>query len=386
MSNQLSQEELDAFRASVNRLAKEKLAPQAEQIDENGEFPWQVLELFRDNDLLGLQFPEEYGGSAAPILATVIAVEEVARYCGNSASVLNVNALAAVPILLGGSPEQKEKFLPPLARGDLLGAFALTEPNTGSDAASIATKAELDGDDYVINGRKCFISNGDLATVYSLFVKTDPQAPGVKGISALLVTRDPNNPAGFSIGRKERKIGGGPIHAAELVFEDFRVPRSALLGEPGSGFYLAMQSLDKGRLNIAATANGKAQGALDLAVDYARQRVVFGQPVAKFQGIQWMLAEMATKLEAARRLTYHAARLFDQGSPEASQAGAMAKLCATDMAMEVVNKALQIHGGYGYMKDYAIQRYWREARLGPIIEGTNEIQKSIIARNLIGRL
>ena len=386
MSNQLSQEELDAFRASVSRLAKEKLAPQAEQIDEKDEFPWQVLELFRDNDLLGLQFPEEYGGSAAPIVATVIAVEEVARYCGNSASVLNVNSLAAVPILLGGSPEQKEKFLPPLARGDLLGAFALTEPNTGSDAASIATKAELDGDEYVINGRKCFISNGDLATVYSLFVKTDPQAPGVKGISALLVTRDPDNPAGFSIGRKERKIGGGPIHAAELVFEDFRVPRSALLGEPGSGFYLAMQSLDKGRLNIAATAIGKAQGALDLAVDYARQRVVFGQPVAKFQGIQWMLAEMATKLEAARRLTYHAARLFDQGSPDASQAGAMAKLCATDMAMEVVSKALQIHGGYGYMKDYAIQRYWREARLGPIIEGTNEIQKSIIARNLIGRL
>lgn len=386
MPNQLSQEELAAFRASVNRLAKEKLAPVAEEIDEKGEFPWQVLELFRDNDLLGLQFPEEYGGSAAPILATVIAVEEVARYCGNSASVLNVNSLAAVPILLGGSPEQKEKFLPPLARGDLLGAFALTEPNTGSDAAGITTKAEADGDHYVVNGRKCFISNGDLASVYSLFVKTDLQAPGVKGISALLVTRDQDSAPGFSVGRLEKKIGGGPIHAAELIFEDFRVPRSAVLGEPGRGFYLAMQSLDKGRLNIAATAIGKAQGALDLAVDYARQRVVFGKPVAKFQGIQWMLAEMATKLEAARRLTYHAAELLDQGSPEASQAGAMAKLLATDTAMEVVSKALQIHGGYGYMKDYAIQRYWREARLGPIIEGTNEIQKNIIARNLIGRI
>ncbi|MBU4276118.1 MAG: acyl-CoA dehydrogenase family protein [Proteobacteria bacterium] len=386
MPNQLSQEELAAFRASVNRLAKEKLAPMAEEIDEKGEFPWQVLELFRDNDLLGLQFPEQYGGSAAPILATVIAVEEVARYCGNSASVLNVNSLAAVPILLGGSPEQKEKFLPPLARGDLLGAFALTEPNTGSDAAGITTKAEADGDHYVVNGRKCFISNGDLASVFSLFVKTDLQAPGVKGISALLVTRDKDDSPGFSIGRLEKKIGGGPIHAAELIFEDFRVPRSAVLGEPGRGFYLAMQSLDKGRLNIAATAIGKAQGALDLAVDYARRRVVFGKPVAKFQGIQWMLAEMATKLEAARRLTYHAAELLDQGSPEASQAGAMAKLLATDTAMEVVNKALQIHGGYGYMKDYAIQRYWREARLGPIIEGTNEIQKNIIARNLIGRI
>ncbi|MFH2128153.1 MAG: acyl-CoA dehydrogenase family protein, partial [Pseudomonadota bacterium] len=274
----------------------------------------------------------------------------------------------------------------PLARGDLLGAFALTEPNTGSDAAGITTKAEADGDHYVVNGRKCFISNGDLASVFSLFVKTDLQAPGVKGISALLVTRDQESAPGFSVGRLEKKIGGGPIHAAELIFEDFRVPRSAVLGEPGRGFYLAMQSLDKGRLNIAATAIGKAQGALDLAVDYARHRVVFGKPVAKFQGIQWMLAEMATKLEAARRLTYHAAELLDQGSPEASQAGAMAKLLATDTAMEVVNKALQIHGGYGYMKNYAIQRYWREARLGPIIEGTNEIQKNIIARNLIGRI
>lgn len=386
MPNQLSPEELTAFRETVHRLAKEKLAPLAEQIDEEEKFPWQVLELFRENDLLGLQFPEEYGGSAAPILATVIAIEEVARYCGNSASVLNVNSLAAVPILLAGSPEQKAKFLPPLASGDLLGAFALTEPNTGSDAAGITTKAELDGEQYVINGRKCFISNGDLATVYSLFVKTDPNAPGVKGISALLVTRDPENPGGFSIGRLEKKVGGGPIHAAELIFEDYHVPKSALLGQPGSGFYLAMKSLDKGRLNIAATAVGKAQGALDLALGYARQRVVFRQPVAKFQGIQWMLADMATQVEAARRLTYHAAQLLDQGSAEASQAGAMAKLFATDMAMEVTSKALQIHGGYGYMKDYAIQRFWREARLGPIIEGTNEIQKSIIARNLIGRI
>ncbi|MEW5913470.1 MAG: acyl-CoA dehydrogenase family protein [Thermodesulfobacteriota bacterium] len=386
MPNQLSQQELASFRETVHRLAKEKLAPLAERIDEEGEFPWQVLELFRDNDLLGLQFPEEYGGSAAPILATVIAVEEVARFCGNSASVLNVNSLAATPILLAGSQEQKERFLPPLARGDLLGSFALTEPNAGSDAASITTKAEPDGDQFIINGRKCFISNGDLATVYSLFVKTDLKAPGVRGVSALLVTRDPQNPRGFSVGRLEKKIGGGPVHAAELIFEDFRVPRTALLGRPGDGFYLAMKSLDKGRLTMAATAVGKAQGALDLALAYARQRVVFKQPVAKFQGVQWMLAEMATKIEAARRLTYHAAQLLDQSDPEASQAGAMAKLMATEMAVEVTSKALQIHGGYGYMQDYAIQRFWREARLGPIVEGTNEIQKNIIARHLIGRL
>ncbi len=386
MPNQLDPEELAMFRDTVHRLAKKELAPLAERIDEDGEFPWQVLDIFRRNDLLGLQFPEEYGGSGAPIMATVIAVEEVARYCGNSASVLNVNSLAATPIMLAGSRDQKKLFLPRLARGDLLGAFALTEPNAGSDASSISTRAVLDGDQYVINGRKCFISNGDLATVYSLFVKTDPRAPGVKGISALLVTRDPENHAGFSIGRVERKIGGGPIHAAELVFEDYRVPVSALLGQPGEGFYLAMKALDKGRVTMAATAVGKAQGALDLAVDYARQRVVFSQPVAKFQGIQWMLAEMATSIEAARRLTYHAAQLLDQGAAEASQAGAMAKLFATEMAVDVTSKSLQIHGGYGYMKDYAIQRFWREARLGTIIEGTNEIQKNIIARNLIGRI
>ena len=238
----------------------------------------------------------------------------------------------------------------------------------------------------MINGRKCFISNGDLATVYSLFVKTDTDAPGVKGISALAVTRDPDNPEGFTVGRVEDKIGGDAVHAAELVFEDFRVPKSCLLGREGQGFYLAMKTLNKGRLTMAATAVGKAQGALDLAVDYARQRVVFKQPVARFQGIQWMLADMATQIEAARRLTYHAADLLQKDDPGAAHAGAMAKLFATDMAVEVTSKALQIHGGYGYMKEYAIQRYWREARLGMIVEGTNEIQKSIIARDLIGKI
>lgn len=386
MPEVLSREELTIFRDNVARLARERLAPMAQEIDESQEFPWQVLELFQENELLGLAFPQEFGGADASLVAIVTAIEEVARFCGNSASVLNVNSLAATPIILAGTKNQKEAFLPQLAAGKLLASFALTEPNTGSDAASITTNAVADGDHYIINGRKCFISNGDLATVYSLFLKTDPDAPGVKGISALLVTRDPDNPAGFSVGRVEDKIGGGPIHAAELVFEDFRVPRSCLLGEEGKGFYLAMKTLDKGRLTMAATAVGKAQGALDLAVEYARQRVVFKRPVAKFQGIQWMLAEMATNLEAARQLTYHAAQLLDRGDPGASHAGAMAKLFATDMALEVTTKAMQIHGGYGYMKDYAIQRYWREARLGPIVEGTNEIQKNIIARTLIGKI
>lgn len=382
----MNKEELNIFRNSIRRLAKERLAPLAEEIDEAGVFPWHVLDIFKQNDLLGLLIPVEYGGAGAQILAATVAVEEVARVCGNSASVLNVNSLAATPIILAGSEEQKRTYLPALARGETLGAFALTEPDSGSDTASISTTALVDGQDFVINGQKCFISNGDIATIYSLFVKTDPLAPGIKGISAILVRRDPSMNSGFTVDRIERKIGGSPIHATALSFENFRTPCSSLLGELNQGFYLAMKTLDKGRVTIAGTAVGKAQGALDLAVAYTRERVVFNQPLAKFQGIEWMLADMATNIEAARRLTYHAAELMDDNSPEASQASAMAKMFATDMAMDVTTQALQIHGGYGYMKDHPIQRFWREAKLGQIIEGTNQIQKIIIARNLIGKL
>ncbi len=374
----LSEDEQDLIDA-IRELAQQRVAPRAAEIDHTGQFPWDMKELLAQQDILAMPFPVEYGGIGATELAIVMAIEELSRYCATTGLLLAVQKLGAMPIILAGNDEQKQKYFPPLARGEWLAAFGLTEAGSGSDAAAMRTFAVRKGDKYILNGAKRFITNGGLAQVNSVFAITTPGI-GTRGISAFIVEKDF---PGFSVGRIEEKMGIKGSQTAELIFTDCEVPAENLLGHEGDGFKIAMMTLDRTRPGIGAQAVGIAQGALDLAVSYAKQRVQFNRPIADNQGIQFMLADMATKVEASRLLVYNVAELIDRGEQNFSHYSAMAKMFASDRAMEVTSDAIQILGGYGYMKEYPAERMMRDAKITQIYEGTNQIQRLVIARALL---
>jgi alkylation response protein AidB-like acyl-CoA dehydrogenase len=365
---------------TIHEIALERVAPRAAEIDHTGEYPWDMKELLAQQDILAMAFPEVYGGLGATELAVVMAIEELSRHCATTGLILAAQQLGAMPIMLAGTEEQKRKYLPPLASGAWLSAYGLTESGSGSDSAAMQTFAVRKGDRYILNGSKRFITNGGLAQVNSIFAITDRSA-GTRGISGFIVEKDF---PGFSVGRIEDKMGIKGSQTAELIFTDCEVPAENLLGREGEGFKLAMMTLDRTRIGIGAQALGIAQGALDLAVDYSKQRVQFKKPIAANQGIQFMLADMATKVEASRLLVYNAAEMLDHNDPDFGRYSSMAKLFASDAAMAVTNDAIQVLGGYGYMKEYPAERMLRDAKITQIYEGTNQIQRLVIARSLLG--
>ncbi|GAC1655472.1 MAG: acyl-CoA dehydrogenase family protein [Ktedonobacteraceae bacterium] len=372
-------EDEKALIEAIRELAQERVAPRAAEIDRTGEFPWDMKELLAQQDILAMLFPVEYGGIGASELSIVMAIEELSRCCATTGLLLAVQQLGSTPILLAGTDEQKRKYFPKLASGEWLAAYGLTESDSGSDAAAMRTTAVRKGDKYILNGSKRFITNGGLAQVNSVMALTEP-GKGTHGISAFIVERDF---PGFSVGRIEDKMGIKGSQTAELIFTDCEVPTENLLGREGDGFKIAMGTLDRTRPGIGAQAVGIAQGALDLAVEYAKQRVQFNKPIAENQGIQFMLADMATKVEASRLLVYNVAEMIDRGEKNFSQYSSMAKMFASDSAMEVTNDAIQVLGGYGYMKEYPAERMMRDAKITQIYEGTNQIQRLVIARALL---
>jgi alkylation response protein AidB-like acyl-CoA dehydrogenase len=372
-------EDEQALIEAIREIALERVAPRAAEIDHTGEFPWDMKELLAQQDILAMPFPTEYGGIGVSELAIVMAIEELSRHCATTALLLIVQQLGSTPILLAGNEEQKRQYVPPLASGEWMAAYGLTEAGSGSDAAAMRTLAVRKGDKYILNGSKRFITNGGLAQVNSIFALTDPQQ-GTRGISAFIVEK---GFPGFSVGRIEDKMGIKGSQTAELIFTDCEVPAGNLLGREGDGFKIAMMTLDRTRPGIGAQALGIAQGALDLAVSYSKQRVQFGRPIADNQGIQFMLADMATKIEAARLLVYNVAEMIDRREEDFSKYSSMAKMFASDAAMEVTNDAIQILGGYGYMKEYPAERMMRDAKITQIYEGTNQIQRLVIARDLL---
>jgi alkylation response protein AidB-like acyl-CoA dehydrogenase len=368
-----------ALITAIRDLARERVAPRAAEIDATGEFPWDMKELLAQQDIFALPFPVEYGGLGASELAVLMAIEELCRCCATTGLLLAVQQLGSLPILLAGTDAQKQKYIPPLASGEWLAAFGLTEAGSGSDAAAMQTIAVRKGDTYILNGSKRFITNGGLAQVNSIFAMTDA-SQGTRGISAFIVEKDF---PGFAVGRIEAKMGIKGSQTAELFFNDCEVPAENLLGREGEGFKIAMMTLDRTRPGIAAQAVGIAQGALDLAVSYSKQRIQFNKPIAENQGIQFMLADMATKVEAARLLVYNVAEMIDRGEKHFGQYSAMAKMFASDAAMDVTNDAIQVLGGYGYMREYPAERMMRDAKITQIYEGTNQIQRLVIARALL---
>jgi alkylation response protein AidB-like acyl-CoA dehydrogenase len=380
MNFQLTEEQRQ-IREMVHDLCLERVEPRAAAIDESGEFPWDIKDLFARHDILGIPFPPEYGGVSGSALSTVLAVEEISKFCVTSSLILAVQSLGSLPITLAGSEEQKRKFLPPLARGEQLAAYALTEPGSGSDAGGMRTRATRRGDQYVINGSKTFITGGSVADVVVVFARTDQDGEAsTRDISAFVVERQS---PGFRVGKLEKKLGIRGSPTAQLFFEDMAVPVANRLGREGEGFRIAMRVLDHSRPGIAAQALGIAEGALDLARRYARERKQFGQPIGAFQGIQFMLADMATLVEAARMLTYAAGDALDRRQPDISITSSMAKLLASDTAMRVTTDTVQILGGYGYLRDFPAERMMRDAKITQIYEGTNEIQRLVIARALL---
>jgi alkylation response protein AidB-like acyl-CoA dehydrogenase len=375
----LSEDE-QALIEAIREIARERVAPRAAEIDHSGEYPWDMKELLAQQDILAMPFPEAYGGLGSSELAVVMAIEELSRHCATTGLILAVQQLGAMPILLAGNEEQKRTYLPALASGEWLAAYGLTESGSGSDAAAMQTFAERQGEKYILNGSKRFITNGGLAQVNSIFAITDRSA-GTRGISGFIVQKDF---PGFSVGRIEEKMGIKGSQTAELMFHDCEVPAENLIGRPGDGFKIAMMTLDRTRIGIGAQALGIAQGALDLAIAYSRQRVQFNRPIAANQGIQFMLADMATRVEASRLLVYNAAEMLDQGDPTFARASSMAKMFASDSAMAVTSDAIQVLGGYGYMKEYPAERMLRDAKITQIYEGTNQIQRLVIARSLLG--
>jgi alkylation response protein AidB-like acyl-CoA dehydrogenase len=372
-------EDEKALIEAIRELAQERVAPRAAEIDRSGEFPWDMKELLAQQDILAMPFPVEYGGIGASELSIVMAIEELSRCCATTGLLLAVQQLGSTPIALAGTDEQKRKYFPKLASGEWLAAYGLTESASGSDAAAMRTMAVRKGDKYILNGSKRFITNGGLAQVNSVMAITDPEK-GTRGISAFIVERDS---PGFSVGRVEDKMGIRGSQTAELMFTDCEVPVENLLGREGDGFKIAMGTLDRTRPGIGAQAVGIAQGALDLAVEYAKQRIQFNKPIAENQGIQFMLADMATKVEASRLLVYNVAEMIDRGEKNFSKYSSMAKLFASDAAMEVTNDAIQVLGGYGYITEYPAERMMRDAKITQIYEGTNQIQRLVIARALL---
>ncbi|GMB09459.1 butyryl-CoA dehydrogenase [Thermolongibacillus altinsuensis] len=371
-------EEHEMIRKMVRDFAKNEVAPTAAERDEEERFDREIFNKMAELGLTGIPWPEEYGGIGSDYLAYVIAVEELSKVCASTGVTLSAHiSLASWPIYKFGTEEQKQKYLRALATGEKLGAYGLSEPGAGSDVSSMKTRAVLDGDHYVLNGSKVWITNGGEAEIYIVFAVTDPEKRH-KGISAFIVEK---GTPGFSIGKKEKKLGIRSSPTTELIFEDCRIPKENLLGQEGEGFKIAMMTLDGGRNGIAAQAVGIAQGALDAAIEYAKGRVQFGKPIAEQQGIAFKLADMATNIEAARLLTYQAAWLESNGLPYGKES-AMAKLFAGDTAMKVTVEAVQIFGGYGYTKDYPVERFMRDAKITQIYEGTQEIQRLVISRML----
>ncbi|HLI95088.1 MAG TPA: acyl-CoA dehydrogenase family protein [Candidatus Baltobacteraceae bacterium] len=366
----------------VRDLVAEKVAPRAAEIDEHGEYPQDIRKIFAENDLLGIPIPAEYGGVGGTFLTYVKVVEEIAKACASSSLIVAVQELGMLPILIGGSDEQKKAYLPKLASGEWIAAYALTEAGSGSDAAgSMRTRAEKRGDTYVLNGQKIWITNGSVADVVCVFAVTDPEK-GAAGISAFIVEKGFK---GFSVGKLEKKMGIRGSPTVELVFEGCEVPARNLLGNEGEGFKIAMKVLDKSRPGIAAQALGIAAGALDYATNYARERIAFGKPIGQQQGVGFMLADMKTEVEAARLLLYEAARKCDEGASDVTLWAAMCKLKCGDVAMSVTTDAVQILGGYGYSVDYPVERMMRDAKITQIYEGTQQIQRLVISRNLVGK-
>jgi butyryl-CoA dehydrogenase len=374
-------EEQRMFRRMVREFAEREIAPRAEEIDETDRFPDDLFRRMGQLGILGLPFPEEYGGSGGDYISMVLSLEEIARVSGSMAIMLDAHtSLCCEPIYLFGTEAQKRKYLVPLARGEKIGAFGLTEPQAGSDAGATRTRAVRDGDEWVINGQKIFITNGSIADVAVITAKTDPER-GTRGISSFIVEK---GTPGFQPGRDEKKMGLKGSVTSELFFEDCRIPAENLLGQENGGFKQFLITLDAGRVAIAAMAVGLAQGAFERAAAYAQERVQFGRPIVKFQAVQWMIADMATEIEAARLLVHRAAWLRERGERFTKEA-AMAKLFATEMSERTCYKAIQIHGGYGYVQEYEVERMYRDQRLCAIGEGTNEIQRLVIARRVLGR-
>jgi butyryl-CoA dehydrogenase len=378
MNYGLTEEQL-ALRDIARRVAREKVSKVAAKYDKEGTFPWDMVKVFADTGFYGSYIPEEYGGCGGGVLELALITEELSRACGGIALALAATALGAFPIMISGNEEQKKRYLPKLATGSVLAGFGLTEAQAGSDPSNMSTRAVKKGDRYILNGTKCFITNGGQAKIYTIIAVTDP-TKGTRGTGAFIVEE---GFPGLSYGKKEDKMGIRASATCELVFQDCEVPEENLLGKEGQGFIIAMRTLDRSRPGVASQALGIAQGALDLALEYGRNRVQFGQPVASHQGVMFMLADMATEIEAARALLYTAARAVDAGESDIGRISAMSKLYASDVAMRVTTNAVQIFGGYGYMRDYPIEKFMRDAKITQIYEGTNQIQRMVIGRSLI---
>ncbi len=380
-------EEQMMIKELCHRIAEEKVRPVTAELDEKDEFSWDVIKAIAQADLFAIFIPQEYGGtlSLAPnqkiggVLDVCIATEEISRACGGIAVSYAASVLGSFPILIQGTEEQKKKYLPDLASGKKLAAFGLTEPEAGSDVSAIKTSATRDGDYYILNGTKHFITNGGEAEIYTIIAMTDKNK-GPRGVSAFIVEK---GTPGFAFGKKENKMGIRASATRELIFTDCKIPKENLLGKEGMGFIVTMRTFDMSRPGVAAQALGVAQGALDITLQYAKQRHQFGRPISSFQGIQWMLADMATQIEAARALIYATARMIDSGITNVAKESAMTKLFASDTAMRVTTDCVQIFGGYGYMKDYPAEKYMRDAKITQIYEGTNQIQRNIIALQMI---
>jgi alkylation response protein AidB-like acyl-CoA dehydrogenase len=372
-------EEQKMIQDMTRDFAKKTVAPRAPEIDRNHEYPADLIGQMSELGLMGVEIPEEWGGAGMDAMCYAIAVEEISAACASTGVIMSAhNSLCCAPINKFGTDAQKKEYLTPLAKGEKIGCLGLTEPSAGSDAAAVKTKAELKGDEWIINGAKLFITNGKEAGVCVLIARTEDD-PTHRGLSAFIV---PADAPGFSVGKLEEKLGIVGSSTAELVMEDCRIPKDNLLGERGKGFGVAMYTLDGGRIGIASQAVGIAQGALDAAVSFAKERVQFGKPISSFQAIQFMLADMATEIEAARLLIWRAAGMKIAGVPY-SKESAMCKLYAAEVAERAVNKGVQIHGGYGYTKEYPAERFYRDAKITAIYEGTSEVQRIVISRAVL---
>lgn len=366
------------IRDLARKVAKEKIKPVAAKYDETEEFAWDIVKILVDSDLFGVYIPEQYGGLGGGIVDMCLVAEELSKACGGIALGFAGTGLGTFPIILYGSEEQKKKYLPQIAKGRVA-AFCITEAEAGSDAGSIKTTARKDGDHYILNGTKQWITNAGEAEVYTVIVMTD-KTKGARGASAFIVEKGTK---GVDFGAKEKKLGIRASATREVIFTDCKIPKENLISKEGMGFIVAMKTFDNSRPGVAAQALGIAQGALDLSVEYARKRVQFGTPISSFQAIQHMMADMATQIEAARALVYATARMVDSGAKSVAKESAMAKMFASDVAMKVTVDAIQIFGGYGYMRDYPIEKYMRDAKITQIYEGTNQIQRNVIAAHLI---
>ncbi|MFA5142711.1 MAG: acyl-CoA dehydrogenase family protein [Candidatus Omnitrophota bacterium] len=367
------------IRDLARKIAREKIKPIAAKYDETEEFAWEIVKVLSDSDLFGIYIPEQYGGLGGGVMDMCLVAEELSKACGGIALGFAATALGTFPILLYGSEEQKKKYLPDIAKGKKLASFCITEAEAGSDAGSIKTTAKKDGDHYILNGTKQWITNAGEAEIYTVIAMTD-KTKGARGASAFIVEKGMK---GVDFGKKEKKLGIRASATREVIFTDCRVPKENIISKEGMGFIVAMKTFDNSRPGVAAQALGIAQGAIDHAIEYARSRVQFGQPISSFQAIQHMLADMATQTEAARALVYATARMVDSGAKSVAKESAMAKMFASDVAMKVTVDAIQIFGGYGYMRDYPIEKYMRDAKITQIYEGTNQIQRNVIALSLI---